>query len=310
MARKNRIKVQSEQAIYHCTTRTVRKTFFFESAAMREWIYKRICFLSSVYFVELHALAVLSNHYHIVFSLKKPKIDALELQKRFNRLQSLNRMPRQWCGEENRWYEKLTDLSEFMKEINQAIAVETNRRQGCTGHVWEGRFKSQVVEPGTGLLACISYVELNPVRAGLCQKPSQYRWCSAGRFHLGGAKAAGISVPKLASFDNFPKQHHQRALVRLVDSIAMSEAGIDFTQDDTWQAWVEAMDLDAIFDLKTWCLKKRNWLRNSLIIGSAGFCEKMAVQLKLHGKTRNGARAFRLFGGVCNTKLRNGPFLL
>ena len=47
----------------------------------------------------------------------------------------------------------------------------------------------------------MAYVELNGVRAGLYAKPSEYRWCSVGRFVQGGRKAAGVVFPRMASFD-------------------------------------------------------------------------------------------------------------
>jgi len=53
-----------------------------------------------------------------------------------------------------------------------------NFREGWRGHLWQGRFASLVMDEDH-LLTAARYVELNPVRAGLVQAPSRYRWSSA-----------------------------------------------------------------------------------------------------------------------------------
>jgi len=62
-------------------------------------------------------------------------------------------------------------------------AVEVNRRHGRCGHLWQARFASVAMDEAH-LHACLRYVELNPVRAGLVERPEAWRWSSA-RAHLG-----------------------------------------------------------------------------------------------------------------------------
>ena len=63
-----------------------------------------------------------------------------------------------------------------------------NRRQGRKGTLWEKRFKSVLVESGQALVTMATYIDLNPVRAGLVEDPKEYRWCGyaaavAGKKH-------------------------------------------------------------------------------------------------------------------------------
>jgi putative transposase len=61
--------------------------------------------------------------------------------------------------------------------------AEVNRREGWRGHLWQGRFASFAMDEAH-VHACLRYVELNPVRAGLVARPEDWRWSSA-RAHLG-----------------------------------------------------------------------------------------------------------------------------
>ena len=70
------------------------------------------------------------------------------------------------------------DLSAGMQEINSRHAVWFNWRYELDGHLFQGRFKSVLVETETHLLELARYVVLNPVRAGLSEGPAQWVWSS------------------------------------------------------------------------------------------------------------------------------------
>ncbi len=79
--------------------------------------------------------------------------------------------------------EKLSNLSEFVREIKVGFARYYNRRHNRRGYFWGDRFKSVIVEKGETLINCLAYIDLNPLRAGLVDRPEEYRWNSLG-YHI------------------------------------------------------------------------------------------------------------------------------
>ena len=65
-----------------------------------------------------------------------------------------------------------------MRRLGQHYVQYFNRRHARTGTLWEGRFRSCLVEDERYLLVCQRYIELNPVRAGMAGDPAHYRWSS------------------------------------------------------------------------------------------------------------------------------------
>jgi hypothetical protein len=86
-----------------------------------------------------------------------------------------------------RYERRRGDLSLFLKEVKLRVTLYMNKRLGRTGTLWEGRYKSVLVEDCEKALLTISaYIDLNPVRAGIAAKPEDYRWCGYAEAVAGG----------------------------------------------------------------------------------------------------------------------------
>jgi REP-associated tyrosine transposase len=93
-----------------------------------------------------------------------------------------------WCLMPNHVHLVLVPAAEdglcaALAPTHRLYTAQINRRQGWSGHLWQSRFASFPMEEGH-LHACLRYVELNPVRAGLAGRPEDWVWSSA-RAHLG-----------------------------------------------------------------------------------------------------------------------------
>jgi putative transposase len=75
-------------------------------------------------------------------------------------------------------------LSRLMQTMGRRYVGAHNAAHGRSGTLWEGRFKCSPVETDRYFLACMRYIELNPVRAGLVGSPQEWAWSSAAH-HLG-----------------------------------------------------------------------------------------------------------------------------
>lgn len=95
-------------------------------------------------------------------------------------------------------------VSRMMQALGRRYVLSFNQRHQRTGTLWEGRFRAALVSGERYFLACLRYIELNPVRAGLVADPAEFAWSSA-RHHLGGVPDPLIvEHPLYWAFGNTP----------------------------------------------------------------------------------------------------------
>lgn len=78
--------------------------------------------------------------------------------------------------------ETATSLPQMMQAVGRRYVRYFNDRQGRTGTLWEGRYRSTLIETDRYLLVCMAYIDLNPVRAGMVVDARDYPWSSHGHY--------------------------------------------------------------------------------------------------------------------------------
>ena len=181
---------------YHCMARCVRRAYLcgedhltgknFEHR--RAWVVDRLQMLVSIFAIEVCAYAIMSNHYHVVLHINNRNVedwDRDEILKRWTALFSGPLLVQRYLSSEQlsrselkrvdeyveEYRHRLKDISWFMRCLNEHLAREANKEDGCKGRFWEGRFKSQALLDEAALLTCMAYVDLNPIRARLAKTP-------------------------------------------------------------------------------------------------------------------------------------------
>ncbi len=85
---------------------------------------------------------------------------------------------------------QLFDISNYMHMVQRRFSVWYNGKHGRRGTLWEGRFRSTLIEEsGEALARCAAYIDLNAVRAGIVKDPADYRWCGYAEAVRGDRKA-------------------------------------------------------------------------------------------------------------------------
>ena len=179
---------------YHCISRCVRRAFLCGKDIItgksyehrREWVEKKLLFLSEVFAIDICAHAVMQNHTHLVLhvnSLVAEQWTTKEVITRWHKIFKGNFLTKAYLANHkltksqtlaieqlaNQYKHRLISISWFMRVLNEGIARAANKEDGCTGRFWEGRFKSQALLDNSSLLACMAYVDLNPIRAGIAK---------------------------------------------------------------------------------------------------------------------------------------------
>jgi REP element-mobilizing transposase RayT len=175
---------------YHCVTRCVRRAFpLGEGETDRKgWIERRLQELAEIFAVAVGGFSVLDNHLHVLLRLD-PDVAAGwsddEVVRRWGRLFPPRDRIRRAIPVSDDWVksrlkdiawvakarERLLSLSWFMKCLKEPLARLVNREEQTRGTFSEGRFKSVAILDEESLLAVCTYIDLNPVAAGLVEVP-------------------------------------------------------------------------------------------------------------------------------------------
>jgi hypothetical protein len=195
---------EGQEGVYHCFSRCVRRAFLygFDTLTHRDfshrkaWLVDRLRQLAIIFAIEVCAYAVMENHYHTILRTR-PDIVAswtdhevatrwLTLFPRHRKLGGIPLPPteKEICALADcveriaKLRQRLSSLSWFMGRLNEFIARAANKEDEVKGRFWESRFKCQVLLDEAAITACMVYVDLNLVRAGVADTPEKSNFTS------------------------------------------------------------------------------------------------------------------------------------
>src|SRR6056297_299493 len=183
----------TQHGVYHCFNRTTRRSYLhgidplteYDYSHRRGWFRERMKFLISRFCLDLLSYAIMPNHWHCVIRNRPDLVEQLsDRQVAIRWLSLTSRKPTRGnkggkireceidaiLSDPERVEElrvRLSDISWFVKLMCQTVARQCNIEDGCTGHFFEERFKLNSLDEQEDVLACMAYVDLNPLKAHL-----------------------------------------------------------------------------------------------------------------------------------------------
>lgn len=128
-------------SFFHVMTQGINKLFIFNTQEDIKYYIKNMYELSKEYEIQIIAYCIMSNHTHMLVKI-----------------------------------EKTEELSNYMLKLNSKYARFYNKKYHRVGYVFRDRFRSEGIYNETQLSNCIKYIYDNPVKAGMCNHPQEYRW--------------------------------------------------------------------------------------------------------------------------------------
>ena len=146
------LRIEFEGAFYHVTSRGNQRGQIFWDNQDRQKFIEILKRTKDRYGYLLHAYVLMDNHYHLL--IETPH----------------------------------ANIKQLMQNINTSYTVYVNRRHSRHGHLFQGRYKSFIVDKENYLLELGRYIHLNPVRAGMVERADDYRWSSYKEYVNGKLK--------------------------------------------------------------------------------------------------------------------------
>jgi len=326
---RRRIKPDHGSMCYHVMSRTVNGEFLFgdvEKEAFRRMMWRMASFSG----VEVLTYVVMSNHFHILVKVpdrekwlrkfegelgekallkhlatvySKKYLEQLKAEifryREQNNLQAIEDILQ-------RYKNRFCDVSLFVKELKERFSRWLNKQLGRRGTLWMDRFKSVLVEGSEALATMAAYIDLNPVRAGMVDDPSEYEWSGYGEAYAGSRRSRrGLCKALGLPQDSWETRALSRYRCFLYEEGAVSEEAASRESGQNRRGFSKSQlvrVLDEESDSKT---KPRMGQRipsftSGVAIGRKKFVEKFAEQYReVHQRQRT--------LGSTNLKISNHP---
>jgi len=256
--------------------------------------------LSRFYSLEMLSFVCMGNHWHAVCAAPAELPSREEVIANWRAFKGTLPLEPNWEDEATvaQLGGRMRDISCFAKDLQQRFTCWYNRvrRKGRRGGLWADRFKNVILEGNAALWDCLTYVEMNPVRAGLADSPGDYRFCTWGRMVGGGTHPfADNLVRHLRQYlgECAEKWSDERVVAELAANMARIAAGERGEDSETIFAEEQAArDTHSRFAI-TARRRVRHWT-DGVVIGSELFVREVAAAL--FGRAR--AERKRLAKGI------------
>jgi putative transposase len=316
-------------SFYHCISRVVEGRFIFALCHGRSVEAEKFIAMmrgqEAFSGVRVLGYVVMANHFHLVCEVPEPRdlsqsevlerIGALYGRRRVRGLKKqLARLSEQPGGAElchrllEPFRKRMNDISIFMKELKGRFAQWYNRRHGRYGALWAERFKSVLLEGGQAVAAIVAYIDLNSVRAGLCEDPKEYRYCGYAEALAKGTAAAMegmriiLGLPQTTSPEQIAAEYRKHLFLRGAVGSTNNPPAFDRAKAE---AVVEQEKGELSPQERLRC--KIRYFTDGVILGSQDFVQSHCQRLeqKIGYKRKSGPTALKIFGPATLWVFRN-----
>jgi putative transposase len=184
------LRIEYPDAFYHVTARGNERKDIFKDDKDRERFLGYLETAVARYKAVIHVYCLMGNHYHLLLSAPSG------------------------------------NLSQILRHINGAYANFFNKRHQRAGHLFQGRYRAILIEADEYAGEFSRYIHLNPVRAGIVQRPENYPWSSFTAYTGDKKPPAWLTTEWLLGYFGKGKETHQRAYKAFV------EATLGLAEDD------------------------------------------------------------------------------
>jgi len=168
--------------LYHIINRgNARSEVFHEEKDYRFYI-DLLKKYSNTHNFNIYHWVLMPNHYHLLIEIEKPE-----------------------------------NLSKVMAGLTRSYVYYYHKKYQTSGHLWQGRFKSQPIQKELYLLTCGRYIERNPVKAGIVKKAEDYPYSSAAYYVYGSDDSLTTEDPIFEDLSNDPLKRREKYREFLLD---------------------------------------------------------------------------------------------
>jgi len=234
MPRSKRQLISQEFGSYHIISHITDETPLFTEDE-KQYLFNLLEKLAEGFFIQIHAYCIMGNHFHVlatVLELDAQEAPKEELLHRYRKIYGNDAEPPggSYCcngevipdadGGIMRLRKRLGSISRFVQEFKQDFSRWYNKKNNRKGCLWRERFKGVLIDHGVAELTCSSYIDLNPVRAGITVLPDKYNWNSLGLRVNKPVQAEKLLYPitPVNAFDH-GNQGDELSFIRVIEGI-------------------------------------------------------------------------------------------